>query len=142
MSTYTDTFLKACTKWKIYKEEGNFKAWLYTIAKNLHINRYRRDQRAGRIISLDNLYYLPSKVDESNLVISKLYLEQVKEAIDTLPDQFKTPATLFFFESFTYREIADEINIPLGTVKSRIHRSRKRIKHYLKEDQDGNQITC
>jgi RNA polymerase sigma factor (sigma-70 family) len=128
-----DTLLKAIIYFDKFKEGTNLKGWLYTIMKNTFINNYRRIVKVNATvvqseeISSNNLLYSATiNAGEGNFV-----LRDIKEALLSLSDDYKVPFTMYF-EGYKYHEIAKYLNIPIGTVKTRIHVARKLLKQYLK----------
>jgi RNA polymerase sigma-70 factor (ECF subfamily) len=107
----------------------NFKAWLFTIMKNIFINNYRRKVKANTIIdTTDNQFYLNSgKRAAGNRAEGDILIQEVNKMIDSLDDSIRLPF-LKHFEGFKYQEIADEMGLPLGTVKSRIFFARQALK--------------
>ncbi|WP_442592111.1 RNA polymerase sigma factor [Pedobacter sp. AW31-3R] len=128
-----DTMLKAINYAAHFKEGTNFKAWLYTIMKNTFINNYRRSTRTHAIltvtdeISSDKLHYSAS-VNDSD---SKFLMEDIYKALGKLQPDYYVPF-LKYFEGFKYHEIAEQLDIPIGTVKTRIHVARQLLKKSLK----------
>lgn len=129
-----ETLLKAITNQEKYTEHTNLKAWLYTIMRNIFINNYNRNIKTKTIIdSSDNLYILDSiSVSESPKGESIINEQIIRQKINDLSDDYKIPF-LMFFEGFKYKEIADKMDLPIGTVKSRIFLARKQLMKDLKE---------
>ena len=127
-----DTILKAVTYFKNFKEGTNLKGWLYTIMKNTFINNYRRIVKTNSFITKDE------DISSSNLLLSascnqgesKFVMEDIHEALANLSEEYYIPFSLYF-EGFKYHEISDHLNIPNGTVKTRIHVARKLMKRSL-----------
>lgn len=128
-----DTMLKAINYSGHFKEGTNFKAWLYTIMKNTFINNYRRATKTHSIMSItedigsDKLHYSAS-VNGSD---GKFVMEDIYKALDKLQPEYYVPF-LKYFEGFKYYEIAEQLDIPIGTVKTRIHIARQLLKKSLK----------
>ncbi len=127
-----DTILKAVTYFKNFKEGTNLKGWLYTIMKNTFINNYRRIVKTNSFITKDEdisnanlLLYASSNQGESKFV-----MEDIHEALSSLSEEYYIPFSLYF-EGFKYHEISEHLNIPIGTVKTRIHVARKLMKRSL-----------
>ena len=122
-----EALLKALTYKDKFNEGTNFKAWVHTILKNLFINDHRRSVRGRRV--MDNLENEKSQWFEHtapNSPMSEITVKNIKAEIDALEDDYKVPFNLHF-NGFKYHEIAEELEIPIGTVKSRIFHARKRL---------------
>lgn len=135
-----ETMLKAFTYHNRFMEGTNLKGWLYTIMKNSFINNYRRLVKRNTFIdSTDNTYYLdaPSHVTINEGEI-KFLKKDLAEAIETLPPDLKKTFTMNV-KGFKYHEIAEVLNIPIGTVKTRIFVARRILRKRLKSygDQYG-----
>ncbi len=128
-----ETILKAFSNREKYTDGTNLKAWMYTIMKNTFITNYQRMVRKNTFIdSTDNLHYINSSSSAiDNSAYGKFAMKDINTAIDKLQDTYKTPF-LMHFNGFKYHEIADELAIPIGTVKNRIHIARKELKHKLR----------
>ena len=127
-----DTMVKAFTNKDKFTEGTNLKAWLYTIMKNTFITNYQRMVRRGTFVdTTDNLHYINSSdslID--NGLFGNFTMDDIQEAIQTLDEVYRTPF-LMHFRGFKYHEIADKLQIPIGTVKNRIHIARKLLKEDL-----------
>ncbi len=128
-----ETMLKAYTNRDKYTDGTNLKAWLYTIMKNTFITNYQKMVRRSTFIdTTDNLHFINSS---SNTIQNRAYGDFTQKDIDNallkLSDTYKVPF-LLHFRGFKYHEIADRLNIPIGTVKNRIHIARKELKEKLK----------
>ncbi|HMR42704.1 MAG TPA: RNA polymerase sigma factor [Saprospiraceae bacterium] len=110
----------------------NFKAWLFTIMKNIFINNYRRKVKANTIIdTTDNQFYINSgKKTIVNQAETNIMMKELSGMIEKLDDSIKIPFERHY-AGFKYQEIADEMGLPLGTVKSRIFFARKELKDML-----------
>jgi RNA polymerase sigma-70 factor, ECF subfamily len=135
-----ETFLRAYRGFHQFEEGTNLKAWLYRILMNTFINEYRKRQRQPQTVSDDEVpdWYLYSKMAETGVepsaetsVIESLPDEDVQEALSSLPDQFRMAVLLADVEGFSYKEIADIMGVPIGTVMSRLHRGRKALEKRL-----------
>lgn len=128
-----DTLIKAIRYHKLYREGTNLRGWLYTIMKNIFINDYRRSVRRRNIITVtDDLSAQQLKNSASiNLGEGKFVMEDIHKAMEKLQPEYSIPF-LKYFEGYKYQEIADELNIPIGTVKTRIHLARQILKFQLK----------
>jgi RNA polymerase sigma-70 factor (ECF subfamily) len=121
---------KALVNREKYSAGTNIKAWLFTIMRNIFINNYRRKVKQKTIFDNSPNEYLLNQAATNNLAESNLRLKEVRQAIEELPGIFKTPFVLYF-EGYKYHEIAELLNEPLGTIKSRIHFARKLLKEQL-----------
>jgi RNA polymerase sigma factor (sigma-70 family) len=128
-----ETVLKAYTNRDKFTDGTNLKAWLYTIMKNTFITNYQRMIRRNTFIdTTDNLHYINSSDNiAENLAFSSFAMKDINQAVNRLDDTYKTPF-LMHFRGFKYHEIAEKLNIPIGTVKNRIHIARKELKNKLK----------
>ncbi|MEL6534515.1 MAG: RNA polymerase sigma factor [Bacteroidota bacterium] len=128
-----ETMLKAFTNRDKFAEGTNLKAWLYTIMKNTFITNYQRMVRRNTFIdNTENLHYINSSENATeNNAYESFALKDINTAINKLDDAYKTPF-MMHFRGFKYHEIADKLQIPIGTVKNRIHIARKELKRVLK----------
>ncbi len=136
-----DTYLRAFRGFSGFKEGTNLKAWLYRILTNSFINTYRKKQRQPQTVEgpddLDE-WYLFDKLGGRNVelsaeteVLDKIPDEAVKAALESLPENFRLPVLLADVEGFSYKEIAEIMDTPIGTVMSRLHRGRKALQKAL-----------
>lgn len=128
-----DTLLKAFTNRDKYTDGTNLKAWLYTIMKNTFITNYQRMVRKNTFIdTTDNLHYINSiESSTDNMAYSSFAQDDINRAVNGLDDTYRTPF-MMHFRGFKYHEIAAKLDIPIGTVKNRIHIARKELKDQLK----------
>ncbi|HET6664664.1 MAG TPA: sigma-70 family RNA polymerase sigma factor [Acidimicrobiales bacterium] len=140
-----ETYLRAYRGFGGFQEGTNLKAWLFRILTNTFINAYRAKQRRPQEADVEDveelyLYHrLPSldaatraRTQSAELdVLERITDEEVKAAIDDLPEQFRLPVYLADVEGFAYKEIAEMLDIPIGTVMSRLHRGRKGLEKRL-----------
>lgn len=129
-----ETALKALTNRDKFTEGTNFKGWMYTIMKNIFINDYRKNAREQTYVDkTDNLHFIDSSQDLFADCIEKKYdNKELKKVIMSLPNDFRIPFVMFT-SGYKYREISDKLNLPIGTVKSRIFSTRKRLQRDLKD---------
>lgn len=128
-----DSLVKAITNREKFSEGTNVKAWFYTIMKNTFITNYQKIVRRKTFTdSTENLHYLnsPSNLTD-NQANTNITLKEIRKEIDKLASEFKTPF-MMYFNGYKYNEIADMLEIPIGTVKNRIHIARKELKDALK----------
>jgi RNA polymerase sigma-70 factor (ECF subfamily) len=136
-----ETFLKAFRFFDSFQQGTNCKAWLFQISKNSFINRYRKKNREPDKVRYDEIeeYYetlRPVNVDANNLeehLFNNLLDDEVTAALQALPEAFRTVLILSDIESLTYEEIAEVLDCPIGTVRSRLHRARKMVHESLYE---------
>jgi RNA polymerase sigma-70 factor (ECF subfamily) len=128
-----ETMLKAFTYKTKFEEGTNLKGWLYTIMRNSFINNYRRIMRRNTFIdTTDNTYFLDAPdYTTSNQGESTFMGRDMQVAIDKLPDDLKITFNLNM-EGFKYHEIAEELDIPIGTVKTRIFVAKRKLRKQLK----------
>lgn len=131
---YQETAFRALTNREKFRPGTNFKAWLFTIMKNIFINNYRKKVKANTIIdSTDNQYYINSGNNAiSNKAESSIMMKELTRMIDRLDDSIRVPF-LMHYQGYKYQEIADYLELPLGTVKSRIFFARKDLKSQIKK---------
>lgn len=128
-----ETVLKAFSNREKYTEGTNLKAWMFTIMKNTFITNYQRMIRKNTFIdSTENMHYINSSTSSiENSAYEKFAMKDINKAIEKLDDAYKVPF-LMHFRGFKYHEIAANLDIPIGTVKNRIHIARKELKYKLK----------
>ncbi len=133
-----DTLLKALLNQDKFQEDTNLKAWTYTILKNTFINNYRRTQKAGTIIdNSKDLYYLNTSAGSSHLGMpeAEISVKEITKAINNVEDEQRIPFEMQM-QGHKYKEIAEQMDISIGTVKSRIFFCRKKLMNQLKEFQN------
>ena len=136
-----DTYLRAYRGFAGFQEGTNLKAWLYRILTNSYINTYRKKQREPQIVEgPDDVgeWYLYDRLGGRNVelsaeteVLDRIPDQAVKDALESLPENFRLPVLLADVEGFSYKEIADIMETPIGTVMSRLHRGRKALQKAL-----------
>lgn len=134
-----ETLLKALKYRDKFADATNLKAWLYTIMKNTFINTYRRSVKTRQIITQTDDISTVKQLNGSNGpgAESQINVKAITKAIDALEDEYKVPFTRYY-DGFKYKEIADELDLPIGTVKSRIFLARKKLMTDLKEFANRN----
>ncbi len=132
-----ETFLRVFKKKNLYRSIAKFSTWIYTIASNLAKTELRR-RRRRRILSLSQMgyedkdYELPDHFSSPDKTIERKTKEQIiRKEIEALPVKFKEVVVLRDIQEFSYEEISQILNIPLGTVKSRVNRGRLRLQKQL-----------
>jgi RNA polymerase sigma-70 factor (ECF subfamily) len=140
-----ETFLKGWRAFDSYQQGTNLRAWLFRIMTNTFINRYNSQQRRPQETELDEVEELflfrrmgafdQSKMSQSaeDQMLELFTDDEVKNAIESLPETFRIPVLLSDVEGFSYKEIAEMLEVPIGTVMSRLHRGRKAMQKMLYE---------
>lgn len=130
---YQDTILKAINYFEKFNEGTNLKAWLFTIMRNTFINDYRREMRSNAVIQKCEDFTSANlmKSSANNLAEGQFVIRDISKALNLLPKEYALPFVKYF-EGYKYHEIADQLEIPLGTVKTRIHMAREILKKQLK----------
>ena len=131
---YQETAFRAINNQEKFRPETNFKAWTFTIMKNIFINNYRKKVKANTILdSTDNTYFIDSG---SNVITNdgnrNILMKELQEMIESLEDSIRIPFVMHH-EGYKYNEIAEMFDLPLGTVKSRIFFARKALKDMIKK---------
>ena len=124
-----ETMFRALSNKEKYSVGTNIKAWLYTIMRNIFINNYRRKAKQHTIFDYTPNDFLLNAQQGTvvNEAVASINLKEVQQAISELPEIFRNPF-LLYFDGYKYHEIADMLQEPLGTIKSRIHFARKLLK--------------
>jgi len=132
-----ETFLKAFRFYEKFEQGTNAKAWLYRIMRNTYINEYRRIKRTPDIVEYDEQIsaYQMMKREERRPddIAGEIFEDEIAVAIASLPEKFKSVIVLRDVEDLPYEEIAEALEIPIGTVRSRLHRARAILFDKLKE---------
>jgi RNA polymerase sigma-70 factor (ECF subfamily) len=140
-----ETYIKGWRSFHTFQEGTNLRAWLFRIMTNTYINKYNAQKRKGTEVELDDveelfLYKRLGSVDQSQLSSSaedqmlELFTDdEVKSALEELPEDFRIPVLLSDVDGFSYKEISEMLEIPIGTVMSRLHRGRKAMQKMLYE---------
>ena len=129
-----DTTLRALDNEDKYESETNFKGWIYTIMRNIFINNYRKAVRDQTFIDkTDNMFYLNSGIAlEADSTEGAYDMKEMRRIVNSLPKDYRVPFSMFV-SGFKYREIADKLGLPIGTVKSRIFFTRQKLQAALKD---------
>lgn len=128
-----ETMLKAMKNKNYYTPKTNFKAWLFTIMRNIFINQYRRKVRSKTIFdNSDEKYLMYGSTEERNTPQNHITSLEVEAQLNALSEVYKAPFEMHY-QGFKYQEIANELDIPIGTVKSRIFIARKKLMECLPE---------
>jgi RNA polymerase sigma-70 factor (ECF subfamily) len=138
-----ETFLRAYRFRHQFQPGTNFKAWLFKIQTNIYRSRYRKQWNAPQSLDDTEEFYLyqhlgpdtanPSGEDPAAEALDHLGVEEVRKAIEDLPSAYRAAVLLTDVEGFSYKETAEILEVPVGTVMSRLHRGRQRLKQKLYE---------
>jgi RNA polymerase sigma-70 factor, ECF subfamily len=136
-----ETYLKAYRFWDKYEKGTNIRAWLFRIMKNSYINRYRKETKEPATVDYDEIqnFYNTIRYESSDpndlqeKIFGGLLGDDVARAIEFLPEDFRTVVILSDIEGLMYEEIAEFVDSPIGTVRSRLHRGRKMLRVKLLE---------
>jgi RNA polymerase sigma-70 factor (ECF subfamily) len=140
-----ETYIKGWRSFRTFQEGTNLRAWLFRIMTNTYINKYNAAKRKGTEVELDEveelfLYKRLGSIDQSKLsssaedqMLNLFTDDEVKNALESLPEDFRIPVLLSDVDGFSYKEIAEMLEIPMGTVMSRLHRGRKAMQKMLYE---------
>ena len=129
-----DTTLKALDNEDKYVDNVNFKGWVFTIMRNIFINNYRKVVRSATVIDqTEDLYHLNLPQESGlNTPEGSVAVTEITAVINTFSEEYRIPFTMHV-QGYKYNEIADKMNLPLGTIKSRIFFARKRLQELLKD---------
>lgn len=136
-----DTIVKAFRFFDSYEKGTNAKAWLFRILKNSFINNYRKHQKHPQEVDYDEVssYYETVRAERTdtsnleNLIFRNLMDDNFTKALARLPEDFRTVVLLCDVDGFTYEEISNMLDVPIGTIRSRLHRGRNLLKTELYE---------
>lgn len=133
MDLLQDTTLKALDNEGKYTANTNFKGWVFTIMRNIFINNYRRATRAATVVdTTENLYHINHNRDSGfETPEGTVGAAEIMAAINSFSDDYRVPFSMHV-QGYKYTEIAEKMNLPLGTVKSRIYLARKRLQERFK----------
>ena len=138
-----DTYARAFRSWQSYTPGTNLRAWLLRILTNLNVDRGRRIQRRPDELPLEEHdYYLANRVAETggeqvldqDRVVERLSQDSIVTALSALPDDFRDVVVLVDIGDFSYADAAQILDVPIGTVMSRLHRGRRALKQHLAEE--------
>jgi RNA polymerase sigma-70 factor (ECF subfamily) len=132
---YQETAFRALTNQDKFRPGTNLKAWMFTIMRNIFINNYRKKSKANTIFdSTDNQYLLNAAPSQTvqNAAESGILMQELQQMVDRLDDGIRVPFLMHYY-GYKYQEIAEQLDLPLGTVKSRIFFARKELKEVIHE---------
>lgn len=122
-----DTLERALSRWSLRRTDGDLRAWLFTIQRNLHVSALRQGQRRGAHVELDEAT-TPSIAAQQE---SGMEMQDILSALDQLPEEQKSLLLLVGVEDFSYDDAARVMGVPMGTVMSRLSRGRQRLRALL-----------
>jgi len=138
-----DAALLAYKAFGSFERGTNFKAWFFRILTNAFYSRHRKDRHEKANLSTEDVpaLYLYHKTSDAGLgatesdpaatILDRLDAERVGEALDSLPEEYRAVATLYFIDDLSYQQIAEVLHCPVGTVRSRLHRGRRMLQKAL-----------
>jgi len=121
-----ETFCKAQEKLSQLREPERAKAWLFSILRNGYLHRFRASQHP-RMLTLEEIHDFPEPAEN----LPEVEPEKLQQALNELPEVFRTPVIMFYFEEFSYRDIAEQMEVPIGTVMSRLARAKAFLRDRL-----------
>ncbi len=127
-----ETFCQAQNKLFQLRDEAKAKSWLFTILRNAYLHRLRANKHEKHV-SLEGIPELPERAGETPPLVDSA---QLQKALGELPELFRTPIILYYFEDFSYKDIAEQMNVPLGTVMSRLARGKAFLRERLLDSSD------
>ncbi len=122
-----EAFCQAQLKWHQLRDAKRARGWLFAILRNAYLHKVR-DRKTTHVLSMEEVGDIPERVPDPLPAIDPQRLQQ---ALDELAEPFRTPIILFYFEDFSYRDIADQMDVPIGTVMSRLARAKEFLKSRL-----------
>jgi len=122
-----EAFCKAHAQFKQLRDRSRAKPWLFSILRNVYLHRLRAD-RQHLTLSIDAVGDVPDHVPDD---LPEIAPERLQQALEDLPEVFRTPIILYYFEDFSYRDIADQMDLPIGTVMSRLARAKGFLRQRL-----------
>ena len=136
-----ETYMKAFRFWDKYEKGTNIRAWLFRIMKNTYINRYRKETKEPGRVNYDDIQNFFTLIkgngadanDLQEKIYNGMFEDNVARAIESLPEDFRTVVILSDVEGLSYDEIAEFLDCPIGTVRSRLHRGRKMLQLSLRD---------
>jgi RNA polymerase sigma-70 factor, ECF subfamily len=140
-----ETYARAFRSWRSYTPGTNLRAWLLRILTNLNIDRGRRQQRAPDTTHLEESdYFLYNRLEDAtdtdeDRVLERLSQDDIVDALAAVPHDFRDVIVLVDIGEFSYQEAAQILDIPVGTVMSRLHRGRRILKRHLAEATVGGE---
>jgi RNA polymerase sigma-70 factor (ECF subfamily) len=131
-----DAYLRAYRFFNKFEKGTNFKAWLFKILKNIYINKYRRESKKPQMVDVSRVEIsggLTAVATPEDEIFDKLLDDDTMAAMDSLSEEFRLAIILSDLEGFSYKEVAEILDCPIGTVMSRLHRGRRLLRNSLYE---------
>ncbi|GIO35989.1 RNA polymerase subunit sigma-24 [Paenibacillus antibioticophila] len=135
MDAAQEALIRIYTKIDSYEEKAQFKTWVQRIVTNICIDKFRRAKPTVSIDEHEMVFQGKESVERE--VMSGYLAQDIREAIDQLPEQHRMVVVLRYLQDFSYNEIADSLNLPLNTVKSYLFRARQQLQQLLQDYQKG-----
>lgn len=129
-----ETFGKALTRISQLRDADRAKPWLFRILRNEYLHR-KRDDRRAKVVPLDSVGEPPEAPPDGGFEVDP---QELQAALIELDETFRTPLILFYFEDFSYRDIADQMDLPIGTVMSRLARAKAYLRAKLFRSPDAS----
>jgi RNA polymerase sigma-70 factor, ECF subfamily len=123
-----ETFCKAQSRLRQLRDPERAKSWLFSILRNAYLHQLRAEKQQ-KCVALDSVGDLPANGPAADL--SELEPDRLQQALGELPEIFRSPIILFYFEDFSYRDIAEQMELPIGTVMSRLARAKMMLRNRL-----------
>lgn len=132
---YQETACRALSNIDKFAPGTNFKAWLFTIMKNIFINNYRKKMKANTVSDSSETIFQQSAASRTtnNAAEASMLIKELQIMIDKLDDMIRVPFMMHYY-GYKYQEIAEHLDLPLGTVKSRIFFARRELKYMIESD--------
>lgn len=130
-----ESLLRIYSRINSYEEKALFKTWVHRIVTNICIDQFRRRKPTVSIEEHEMVF--PTKEDVEDDALSVFVAKDIKEAIKKLPDHHRAVVVLRYIQDFSYKEIAESLDLPLNTVKSYLFRARKQLQHILHDYREG-----
>jgi RNA polymerase sigma-70 factor (ECF subfamily) len=136
-----ETFVRAYRALPRFRGDAKFSSWLYRIAVNRSLTFIRKRKRRGRTVDIGLGPHVEARAleerhvaDPGELVLDAEFRRLVREAVDRLPPKYRAAVTLFYIEERSYKEVAEVLGIPMGTLKTHLHRARALLKEILEKE--------
>ena len=131
-----DTYIRAFRFFDKFEKGTNFKAWLFKILKNVYINKYRKELKKPQMVNIADVEAsgdLKEEVTPEDEIFNGLLDDDITRAMDDLPEEFRLAIILSDLQGLSYKEVAEILDRPIGTVMSRLHRGRKLLRSSLRD---------